>query len=179
MRWRIRRPAGSARPELDGVSLRMPLEAEDGHRRKGADGVDWSHLTDKRFASQLSTRLLLFVSVTAAAITLDIVARAALTPAYAHPLFHEWWLLVVLFVGAIIVRPPWGAAPAGLAAGGAVALSIDNQMQRMGGQAWSLGFLFAFAGAITMIALLSAQIVRIVPEAHRRHEPGGLGSITP
>lgn len=112
---------------------------------------------------------MLFISVAAVAVTLDVTARATLKAQDVHPLFRHWWLFVVLLLAAIIVRPLWGAGLAGLAAGGTLALSINGQMQELGGLAWSPGFVFAFGGAVSVCVLLTAQLFWVVPAVYRKH----------
>jgi len=129
----------------------------------------WSpRLDDPPLVRQLPGRLMLFVSVAAIAVTIDIAARATLKTADVHPLFRQWWLFAVFLMAALIVRPLWGAGLAGLAAGGTLALSINGEMQVMGGIAWSPGFVFAFAGAVAVCLLLTAQLVWVVPAVLRK-----------
>jgi len=119
--------------------------------------------TDGRLWSHVKPRLALFLSCAGGATALDLAARALHNATGTHPLLRDWWLLAVLLAAALIVRPRWGAAVAGLAAGGALALSINGEMETAYGHGWSPGFVFAFTGAIGITMLLIAQMVGLAP----------------
>ena len=130
----------------------------------------------EHLAEDLSTRLFLFVAVAALGVTLDLMVRAGSASRGAHPFFHHWWYFVVMVAGVAIVRSTRAAALAGLAAGGTIALALDNRMQQIGGHLWSVGFVLAFVGSIGIELVLFRQIVTTIRAIRAQAAGGGSGA---
>jgi hypothetical protein len=81
-------------------------------------------------------------------------------------LFTDWvWLVPTTFFAALIMRPYWTIVFAGLTAGGVVVMGHSGSVAVEMGRAWSVSDLCAGIGLIGCIVALSAQLIRIFPDA--------------
>ena len=111
-------------------------------------------------------RLLVLGGAGAIVIGLDLLARVSFSHFDTGTRFTGWWfVLPALFSAALVIRPAWGSAVAGIAAGGVIAISTDSNMMTSFGVNWSVGDLFTFLGLVGTIALLVVRTVSILPNA--------------
>jgi hypothetical protein len=75
------------------------------------------------------------------------------------------WLVPALVVAALVMRPVWSVAFAGVAAGGVLALSNSGIVILSHGYTWSVALLLAEAGLIATLLVIAVQTIRIFPNA--------------
>jgi hypothetical protein len=127
----------------------------------------------------------MFGLVVLAAVLIDLVVLAAAANfSVVMDLSGLWYLLPAMVFAALIVRPAWGAAVAGVGAGGLIGVAIETKailtggvpwtpavifaavgLILTGGVPWTPAVIFAAVGLIGTAVLLTARLFRIFPDA--------------
>jgi hypothetical protein len=114
----------------------------------------------------LHRRLIVFGCVALTGLVVDLAVTASAADFDTGVLYTDWWFVVpALASAALVIRPAWGAAVAGLGAGGVIGLSIDGNAIITAGVNWNAADIFTAVGLVGTAVLLAARMVRIFPDA--------------
>jgi hypothetical protein len=111
-------------------------------------------------------RLAIFAVVAVAAVVTTTALNAMFATYDTGLHFGGWWfVLPTLVVVALLIRPAWACAFAGLATGGVIDIATDGRVIVSFGASLSAAFVFSAFGLAGTSLAMSVQIIRVFPNA--------------